>query len=640
MKYEPQNDFKPYIPANANPPELTWVAVVNGIILSAVFGVANAYLGLKLGMTVSASIPAAVISMVVLRLLLKRNSILENNMVQTIASAGETIAAGIIFTAPAFFLWEKEGVAPAPSLNSITILAMFGGILGVFFFVPFRHYLIVTEHKRLPFPEGRACAQILLSAEQGKGAGHTIFWGIGFGALAKFLTDGIRIFTDSVTIPVKKFFTELSFTPSAAMVGIGYICGLRVSATLFAGGLLSWFVLLPLIVFLGGDTIPYSGQIPISELYFQKGPFGIWNHYIRYIGAGAVAAGGICGLIKALYSMFSSFSKAEKDEQKTTVQTNVRTERNLNRWIVIGGTAVVLVLCLVLKQLPLNFLAVILLFVLGFFFSIVTCRIGGMVGASNSPSSGVTIATLLIAAFILKKAGFTGTNGMMLSMGIATVACVINSISQDTSQDLKTGFLLGATPWKQQIGEIIGVVSSAGIIGGTMLLLNEAWEFGSPELPAPQANLMKLVTEGVMGNNAPWTLILAGAACAIVFELLGISSLCVAIGTYLPIETTATIFAGGLLNWIVSKQKRNKEKGVLFSSGLVAGEGLVGVLLALFSVLKWDSRIVLTKFLNFGKSGSFILLLVIMFSVWLFCKKKDPVQNSPIPEPEPAGHDK
>lgn len=612
---EPQPEFKPYISPTQNPREFSVVAILCGILLAVVFGGANAYLGLRVGMTISASIPAAVISMIVLRVLLRRKSILENNLVQTIASAGESLTAGVIFTVPAFYLWEEEGTLSAPSFSAITLLALFGGVLGVLFMIPLRHYLIVREHRNLTYPEGRACAQVLLSAENNGNGGKWIFYGAGLGALIKFLIDGLNIAASSIKIHLAKLHTEFAVEPYPALLGVGYICGAKVAATLVAGSLLSWFVLIPLIVFAGSDG---NAADPIAAVYAAQGASGIWSKYIRYIGAGAVAAGGIIGLIKALPVICVSFVQTLKGANQGADNAK-RTEKDLNGRLITGLIVLIFCLLVALPNIPLNFGGVLLFMICGFFFATVASRIVGVIGSSNSPCSGMTIAALIISAFILKKAGISGTPGMLMALSIATMCCIITAIAGDTSQDLKTGFLLGATPWKQQLGELVGVLFSAFCIGGIVILLNRAWGFGSPQLPAPQAHLMKLVTEGVMQDKMSWDLILIGGAIALIAECLGVSPLCVAIGVFLPLGTTFPVFLGGIVRYLVDRKQRESESGVLFSSGLIAGEGLMGIILALGAVLHLNEKINLSAFLDTGALGSGSFIILIMLFTFFCC---------------------
>lgn len=612
-----QKEFKPYIPAEKITPEITATSIITGVILAIVFGAANAYLGLRVGMTVSASIPAAVISMSVLRVIMKKNSILESNMVQTIGSAGESVAAGAIFTLPALFLWAKEGVTDTPSMVAITLISVCGGLLGVLFMIPLRNALIVKEHGVLPYPEGTACAEVLLAGENGGESAKSVFIGMGVSAVVKFIIDGLKAAAGVITIPFKALKTEFSAETYPALLGVGYICGPKISSYMFAGGLLGWFVLIPAIVIFGADTILYPGTTTISEIYAQNGASAIWSSYIRYIGAGAVAAGGIMSLIKLIPLIGSTFMDSVKSLKSGTVKSDVRTAQDLNfKFTLIAIVVLTLVLWLI-PQVPVSLLGAIMIVIFGFFFATVSSRMVGLVGSSNNPVSGMAIATLLILTIVLKATGTTGAAGMVSAISICSVICIIAAIAGDTSQDLKTGFILGATPKKQQIGELIGAGVSALTIGGVFILLDSAWGFGTTELAAPQATLMKMITEGVMDGNLPWGLVGIGVCIALIFEVLHIPVLPVAIGLYLPLELSSTIMLGGLIRYFADKGKSEAEKkdesnsGILFSSGMIAGEGLVGILLAVFAVTGVDKVLDISGFVNTGIIGAAVLLIVL-----------------------------
>ena len=625
-----KNEFKPYIPAEKITSEITVTSMVMGIILAVVFGAANAYLGLRVGMTVSASIPAAVIAMGVIRVLLRRNSILESNMVQTIGSAGESVAAGAIFTLPALFLWAAEGKMDKPDMLEITLIALIGGALGVLFMIPLRNALIVKEHGILPYPEGAACAEVLLAGEEGGANASTVFAGMGFAALFKFIVDGLKAVSGEIGFKVKGYAGEIGTQVYPAVMSVGYICGARISSFMFAGSVLSWLVLIPLIVLFGGDNILYPGSAPISEIFASSGASGIWGSYIRYIGAGALAAGGIISLVKSLPLIVKTFGGAMKSMSGAGAAGTSRTEKDLNMKVVIAAVVVLTIVVWLVPAIPVSLLGAAVIVVFGFFFATVSSRMVGLVGSSNNPVSGMTIATLLIATLILKVTGATGIEGMASAIAIGGVICIICAIAGDTSQDLKTGYLLGATPKKQQIGELVGVAASALAIGGTLFLLDTAWGFDSKELSAPQANLMKLIIEGVMGGNLPWGLVFTGVFISVAIELIGIPVLPFAIGIYLPIHLNACIMVGGLIRLALDKMKKNKEEkeaivndGILFCSGMIAGEGLVGILLALFAVFGLDKVIDISGKIpgNVATIGGLVLfgiiiLTVLKFSLW------------------------
>ncbi|MBQ5905290.1 MAG: oligopeptide transporter, OPT family, partial [Clostridia bacterium] len=499
-----QNNFKPYVPAEKVTPEITVTSIVMGIILAVVFGAANAYLGLRVGMTVSASIPAAVIAMGVIRIIMRRNSILESNVVQTIGSAGESLAAGAIFTLPALFLWAAEGKMEKPDLVEITLIALIGGLLGVFFMIPLRNALIVKEHGVLPYPEGTACAEVLLAGEKGGASASTVFAGMGFAALFKFIIDGLKLVSGEISFRVKGFAGEIGTQIYPAVMSVGYICGARIASFMFAGGIVSWLVLIPMIVLFGSELTLYPGTAPIGELFANGGASAIWSTYIRYIGAGALAAGGIISLVKSLPLIVKTFTGALKSMKGAGATSTERTARDINLKIVIIAILVLTILIWLIPAIPVSLLGAFIIVIFGFFFATVSSRMVGLVGSSNNPVSGMAIATLLIATLILKVTGADGVDGMCSAIAIGSIICIVSAIAGDTSQDLKTGYILGATPRKQQTGELIGVIASALAIGGTLYLLDSAWGFGSDELGAPQATLMKLIVEGVMGGDLPW----------------------------------------------------------------------------------------------------------------------------------------
>lgn len=635
-------DFKPFVPANKTLPEFTNTSIILGIILAVIFGGANAYLGLRVGMTVSASIPAAVLSMGIIRKILKKDSILENNMVQTIGSAGESVAAGAIFTLPALFLWASEWGTSAPSLVEIAVIAFIGGALGILFMVPLRKALIVQEHGTLPYPEGKACAEVLMAGEEGGDKASTVFAGLGIAAAYKFITDGLKVFPSEVhyEIPAYKG-SGIGMDVLPALLGVGYICGPKISSYLFCGGILGWFVLMPLIVLFGPDIVLFPADVSIAELYATGGSFAIWTNYIKYIGAGAVACGGVLSLIKSLPLIIKTFREAMKGFGKGE-NTDERTNQDLNIKVILIGVVVLALAIWIVPVIPINLFGAFLIVIFGFFFATVSSRMVGLVGSSNNPVSGMTIATLLVATIALKATGTTGHDGMIAAIAIGGVICIVAAIAGDTSQDLKTGYILGATPKKQQIGEIIGVLASSLAIGGVLYLLHVAWGYGSTQLPAPQATLMKMIVEGVMDGNLPWTLVGIGAFIAIIVEILGIPVLPFAIGLYLPIHLSTPMMVGGVVKWFVDKKSSTeKEKkdtdanGVLYSSGLIAGEGLVGIFLAFLAIIpvgKSNVGEIVGGFLpemipaladaNVGNIVGLVAFALLTFSLWKFCFRK------------------
>lgn len=623
--------FRPYVPAGDRMPELTAISVAAGIFLAVVFGAANAYLGLRVGMTVSASIPASVVSMGIMRIVLKRNSILESNIVQTIGSAGESLAAGAIFTMPVFFLWDKEGVGSAPGMLTISLIALLGGLLGVLFMVPLRNALIVKEHGILPYPEGTACAKVLLAGEEGGASARAVFVGMGISALAKVAIDGLRAVPGTVAFQVRALKTEFSTEVYPALLGVGYICGARIASYLFAGGILGWAVLIPLIVSFGGETISYPGISSVARMYAEGGAQAIWSSYIRYIGAGAVAAGGIFSLIKSLPLIAGTFRDTVRGIRRTgpraESQTCERTSLDLDIRLVIAAVVLIIAAIALSPDIPVSFFGALLIAVFGFFFAAVSSRMVGLVGGSNNPVSGMAIATLLFATMALRAAGASGAQGMAGAIAIGSVICIIAAMAGDTSQDLKTGYILGATPRLQQIGELIGVAVSAVTIGSVLLLLDRAWGFGSAELSAPQATLMKMVVEGVMNGDLPWTLVFIGVSIAISAEILGVPVLPVAIGLYLPLKLSVPIMAGGLVRHALSKRAQGADgeeagSGILFCSGLIAGEGVAGILLAVLAVVGAADAIDISGSFYTGAAGGLAVFILLAALIWIYARGK------------------
>lgn len=622
-------EFKPYIPAEKVTPELTVTSVIMGCILAVIFGAANAYLGLRVGMTVSASIPAAVISMGVIRVILRRNSILESNMVQTIGSAGESLAAGAIFTMPALFLWAEEGLSDKPGIVEITLIALCGGILGVLFMVPLRNALIVKEHATLLYPEGTACADVLLAGEEGGANASTVFSGMGLAAIFKFVVDGLKLLPADVSAAFKSFKGEIGMEVYPALLGVGYIVGPKIASYMFTGSLIGWMVIIPLICLFGPDTwmYPAAEGTTIAQLYANGGAAAIWSTYVKYIGAGAIATGGIISLIKSLPLIVTTFRDSMKSMKGSKNTSTERTAQDLPMQFILLGVIAMVFIIWIVPAIPVTLLGAVIIVVFGFFFATVSSRMVGLVGSSNNPVSGMAIATLLIATFAIKSSGKTGIDGMTAAIAVGSVICIIAAIAGDTSQDLKTGYLLGATPKKQQMGEMLGVVVSGLAIGGVLYLLDAAWGYGTAEIPAPQAQLMKMIVEGIMGGNLPWGLVFVGVFLAICLEILRIPVMPFAIGLYLPIYLNATIMIGGIVRGLLDSRKGVDEKtktaqstdGTLYCAGMIAGEGLVGILLAIFAVV--GISLDMSGVVNLGNIGGVVLMIIMIlsllkFSIW------------------------
>ena len=593
-----KSTFKPFISAEQQLPELTIKAIIPGIFLGIIFGVATVYLGLKVGLTVSASIPIAVLAISFFKKWGKA-TILESNMVQTIGSAGESVAAGVVFTVPALLF--LEGGRQYFEYFQIFVLALIGGFLGVLFMIPLRRALIVKEHGNLPYPEGTACADVLIAGEKGGDLAGKVFLGLGIAFMYKA---SMSIFGLWKEVPAF-IFKKQSALPNGTingeitpeLLGVGYIIGPRIAGVMVAGGVLSWLVLIPLITLIGeGLTVPFAPET--VKLISDMSPDEIWSRYIRYIGAGAVTFGGIITLIKSLPTIVNAFRDSLKDfklqgKSNERSESIPRTEKDLPLYFVLIGSGVLLVLMMVLPNLPTNFFSALLILVFGFFFVTVSSRIVGLIGSSSNPVSGMTIATLMATALIFLGIGWTDSAYQSVALVVGSMVCIAAANAGATSQDLKTGYLLGATPWRQQIGLLIGVLASVVAIGFTLLLLERTLGIGEATaahpnpLPAPQATLMATVIKGLLDQQLPWGLVIAGMGIAAMVELCGISSLAFAVGAYLPLSTTSPIFMGGLIKLIADKLNKKKDDseigpGALFSSGLIAGGALTGILVAIF----------------------------------------------------------
>jgi putative OPT family oligopeptide transporter len=579
------------VPADRSIPEFTPKAVVLGALFGLLFGASTVYLGLRAGLTVSASIPIAVLAISVLKRL-GGSTILENNIVQTIGSAGESVAAGVVFTVPALIFLTPRGPEYF-NYFQISMLAFAGGILGVLMMVPLRRALIVKEHGILPYPEGTACADVLIAGERGGAMARTVFAGLGVGATWKALSWIVQVFRTDVgySVPRTGIFPNatLNVDISPEYLGVGYVIGPRIAGVMFAGGVLSWLVLLPLLSILGNHlTVPFP-PVPASGLMLSEmSPQQMWSAYIRYTGAGAVLAAGLITLARTIPTIAASFRDSMKElgGAKGAV-AQVRTERDVPMTLVLGGSLLLAIFLAVAPRMPTqgNIVASVLVIVFGFFFVTVSSRITGLIGSSSNPVSGMTIATLILTCTIFVALGWTGDAYSPAALSVGAIVCIAAANGGATSQDLKTGYLVGATPSSQQIGLMIGVVASAFIIGVTTLYLHQVMTIGSEALPAPQATLMSTIIKGLLSQNLPWGLVLVGVFITITLELCGIHALSFAVGSYLPIATTAPIFAGGLVRAYVERRTGLAEEseigsGTLFSSGLIAGGSLAGILYA------------------------------------------------------------
>ena len=659
-----RHEFKPFVPPTQTPAELTLRAVALGAILGIVFAASSVYLALKIGLTVSASIPIAVLAVAFFRTLGK-STILENNMVQTTGSAGESIAAGIVFTLPAILLLGYD-----LTIGKVAVVAVVGGILGVLLMIPLRRALIVKEHARLPYPEGTACAEVLIAGEKGGLQARRLFQAFGIAFAYKFLMAGLRGWKEYPGWTSRTYQgASISAEVSPELMGVGYIIGPRIAGYLFAGGFLAYMVLIPAIKLFGsGLTTPIFAE---PKLIGEMSPSEVRSYFVFYIGAGAVAAAGIIALVRALPTIVAAFRSGFEDLRRSVgdVAARVRTDIDLPIWVTPVGAVVLALILTTLPQLAVNLLGAVLIVVFGFFFVVVSSRITGEIGVSANPISGMTIAALIGTATIFLLIGWTGVDHRVGALTIAAVIAVAAGNAGATSQDLKTGFLVGATPKRQQIGILVGAVTSALAIGWTLTLLNNTyttvvperhpgvalqaaapgagersvttlgetmrhdgreWEVVRVNLPvegvqpgkylidpatkevsylvdpgiggrireidgrpitkldSPKATIMALVTDGILTQKLPWGLVLIGVCLTIAIEIMGLQSLPIAVGVYLPISTSASMFIGGVIRWLVERKRSSGESlaevesgpGVLFSSGLIAGGAIAGITIA------------------------------------------------------------
>jgi putative OPT family oligopeptide transporter len=576
---------------NAAIPEFTFKAIFTGVVLGIVFGAANAYLGLRVGMTVSASIPAAVMTVAAFRVFRVDGTILEANLSQTIAAASTSLATGVIFTIPALFLW---GMVP-PYLQ-VVALAFLGGILGLSAMIPLRRLLIVEAHEELPYPEGTACAAVLRATTDSATSGAWIFRGIAVGAAVKLLLSLAFLVPAELRLALPVLpQAELALEVAPALVGVGYILGYRTAAICVSGALISAVTLIPLIAWLGASlTTPLFPET--ERLVSQMNAGDIWSRYVRYIGAGAVATAGILTVLRGLPTMWGAFAAVARGMRRSGGGTSEgeveRTERDLPAWFVVGGIGFVVLVAGVVPGVFAGDMAPLQRAVLaagvgvfGVLFVAVAARIVGIVGVSSQPTSGITLVTLLGTATVFAAAGWTDGAARAGVLTVGTIVAVAASKAGDISQDLKTGWLVGATPALQQLGQVIGAAFACWAVAATVLLLGSAYDFGSRELPAPQATLMKTVIEGVLAGDLPWGLVLTGGGLAIGAILCGVSGLAFAIGVYLPLATMAALYVGGCVRVVAERHgprraEGESDPGILAASGLVAGEGLAGVLVA------------------------------------------------------------
>lgn len=582
--------FEPYIADDAeNVREFTWVVLVVGILQAAFFGLADSYLALKLGFTMGASIPAAVISMSILRGVLKRDSVLENNLVQNMASVGESLATGAMFTIPALLILQKHVAETGQAMPiplgpfQVYFIACMGGMMGILFMIPMRRNLIVKEHGRLRYPEGTACAEVLIAGDKGGKAALAVFSGMVVSGLYNVMMKGLGWFKEIVVWPVTFLKTEASFQLAPSLLAVGFILGLRTCGIMISGAVLGWFVIIPTISYFGaGLTTPIA---PATEVISKLSPIDIWDYYLRYIGAGAVAFGGLVGLLNALPTIKESIGVAFQEMRSRAVVVKTRTNEDLPMPLVLAGWVLIFVLIAAYRSLNLaGVIGALLAVGFAFFFVTVSSRIVGIVGTSSMPLSGMTIGALLVTCLVVQSLGLTGAVGIGAALVIGAMICIAIAMGGDISQDLKIGYLVGASPKWVQITQVISVLVSSAVVCQVVNLLGPLVISG--ELKAPQANLMFLVSQGVMDGNLPWVPVCIGMGIAACVEMMGIGSLPFAVGLYLPLELSTTLAFGGVIHWAFHRftraelHKKMYDYGILLCAGLVAGDAVTGLVMA------------------------------------------------------------
>ncbi|WP_212001680.1 OPT family oligopeptide transporter [Chitinophaga sp. HK235] len=650
------NNFKPFVPPGVQMKEFTLKSILLGCLFGIIFGAATVYLALKAGLTVSASIPIAVIAITLGRKFFN-TTILENNIIQTTGSAGESIAAGVVFTLPGFLFLSDGGGAQFFNYFTILILAIFGGILGTLMMIPLRRSLIVKEHKTLPYPEGTACGDVLIAGEKGGDFARTAFYGLGFAFAYAILQKILHVIAETpeyMTKQASKFFpsAKISADITPEYMGVGYIIGPRIAGVLVAGGVLSWLALIPLLASLLPPDMIASQLVKIGYLASLQTPGGqgnwdpvahtfsdyssaVYYAYVRQIGAGAVAAGGFITLLKTIPTIISSFKGSlgaikEGKENNGSRMDVPRTERDLSLKIVLFGSIALILLMAFLPQLPgdsigKKLLVGLLVVVFGAFFVTVSSRIVGLIGSSNNPISGMTIATLMGTCLVFIAVGWTGKVYEPMALVVGGMICIAAANAGGTSQDLKSGYIVGATPMYQQLALFIGAIVSSIVIGLTVKFLDKPTAemiskgitehaIGSTYYPAPQGTLMATLAKGILSFNLDWQFVLVGVFLAITMELCGVNALSFAVGAYLPLSTTLPIFVGGAIRGVVDYKNKKANvhtsaaeeelgKGNLFATGLVAGGAVAGVIIAILSGFDWSAAVLTKLNAESGLSG-------------------------------------
>jgi len=586
-------DYVPYVSVKEALPELTTVSIIVGCLFAMIFGAANTYLGLKVGMTVAAGIPAAVLATAVFKGAAQYR-ILEANMIQSMAAMGESLAGGLIFIIPAIILLNQQ-----LTLTTIIIVALLGGLLGVIFVVPLRKYLMVEEHGKLIYPEAMAASEILVNGSTGGVGLKTMMNGLLVGGLFKLLSGGFKLWNEDPEWAIKAkgigYETTFGLSAYASLVGVGYIVGIEIASYMFAGAIVSWFALIPLIKYIGAG-LPVV-LFPSAKVITEMSPAAIAKNYVKYIGAGAVAAGGLISIFKAMPIIIKSFKSAMSGiSGKAGLK---RTDIDVPMTWVIGGAVLVFILAWIIPGFHGNILWSIIVIICAFFFSVVSARLVGLIGTSNNPISGMTIASLLVITGILKATNHVGDKGMIAAIIGGTIVCVAAAVAGGSAQSLKTTYIMGGTPKKLEIGMYLAVALSSAVVGAVILMLNTAYKIGSDAIPAPQANMMSMIVNGIMDAKLPWIFVIIGITLGVMCEFMKIPVLPFALGLYLPIGLSAGVLVGGILRWLIDSKfrkeneilKEQTEKGTLLASGLIAGEAIMGILIAVLAMLQIDGAV-------------------------------------------------
>lgn len=612
-------DYVPFVPVTESVPESTGHSIIMGIIFAIIFAAANTYLGLKVGLTISAGIPGAILATGLLKTIFKRNSILEANYVASLSAVGESIAGGIIFVLPAIIL-----IGFNLSIVTVAVVTIIGGIMGVYFIIPVRKYLIVQEHGTLIYPESMAQAEVLVNANQGGQGFKSVLKGLGVGLGYKILSGGLGLWNETASYVIRAYQgSMIGMDTLASLMGVGFIVGTGTSILMFAGSVVAWLGFIPLIKFFG--VYAATPIFPSTDLIADMSATQIWANYIKYIGAGAVAMGGFISLAKSLPTIITSFREAMGGLGKGEKSNNRLNEEPSILWVLVAAIFG-FVLTWIVPSINAGPVGGILAVIFSFFFSVVSARMVGVIGASNNPVSGMTIATLLIIASVYKAMGFTGADGMKVVLLAAGVVCVAIAVAGGVAQSLKATYVVGGSPKKVQHGMFIALAVSSFIGGATVLLLHNAYGIGSEQVTAPQATLMKLIVEGIMTGQLPWTLVIIGAVVALFCAFAGLPILPVALGLYLPISLNAAIFFGGLVRKFVemrfkkdeAKRDTAIERGTLIASGLVAGDALTGIIIGVFAAINIKIDFLAGLIPNESLKNLVSLGIFVLLAIWLY----------------------